>query len=455
MAKQLKKQSKDKQILKKHVAAIHIGAKLSLLQRKLVNALLYNAYEGLLTAKQHQINASVLCEMIGFDSNNTNYLKASLKGLMETVVEFDVLEDDGKSSWEAMVLLPYVKLKDGVCTYRYEQALAEKLYHPDVYSKINLSVLRDMNSAHALVLYENCYRYVDIAHTPWWDVDVFRKLMSVDQMISYKQFKLLNRAVIQPAMKEVNELSNIQLELETKRKGRTVTGLRFVIRPNPQLSLVGMDAEDDITAMPAYRALLAEGISKTLARAWVLEYDEAYVFEKLDLASNEAARGKIKSSKAGFLKAAVEQDFHNENAAKQKHLEVVETAKVQREKLEHQLEALKRAQREAETSYRWFCAEMIEEVFKAAPEARRDAIVAEFQLGLGSHIYVDAFKKSGWKDRLNASAIRNFWGARGVEFPSPADWAQKNGSTEPDTLRTQIQEIEGKIKKPVISVKQK
>jgi plasmid replication initiation protein len=218
MKKELKKQSKDKQILKKHVAAIHIGAKLSLLQRKLVNALLYNAYEGLLTSREHQINASVLCEMIGFDSNNTNYLKASLKGLMETVVEFDVLEDDGKSSWEAMVLLPYVKLKDGVCTYRYEQALAEKLYHPDVYSKINLSVLRDMNSAHALVLYENCYRYVDIAHTPWWDVDVFRKLMSVDQMISYKQFKLLNRAVIQPAMKEVNELSNIHLELETKRK---------------------------------------------------------------------------------------------------------------------------------------------------------------------------------------------------------------------------------------------
>ena len=134
-----------------------------------------------------------------------------------------------------------------------------------------------MKSAHALVLYENCYRYVDIAHTPWWDVDVFRKLMSVDQMTSYKQFKLLNRAVIQPALKEVNELSNIQLELETKRKGRSVTGLRFLIRPNPQLSLIGMDSEDDITMMPAYQALLAEGISKALARAWVLEHDEEYL----------------------------------------------------------------------------------------------------------------------------------------------------------------------------------
>jgi plasmid replication initiation protein len=455
MKKELKKQSKDKQILKKHVAAIHIGAKLSLLQRKLVNALLYNAYEGLLTSREHQINASVLCEMIGFDSNNTNYLKASLKGLMETVVEFDVLEDDGKSSWEAMVLLPYVKLKDGVCTYRYEQALAEKLYHPDVYSKINLSVLRDMNSAHALVLYENCYRYVDIAHTPWWDVDVFRKLMSVDQMISYKQFKLLNRAVIQPAMKEVNELSNIQLELETKRKGRTVTGLRFIIRPNPQLSLVGMDPEDDVTQMPSYQALLAEGISKTLARAWALEHDEQYIFEKLDLASSQAASGKIRSSKAGFLKSAIEEDYHNENVQKKKALEAAQEKKTAREKLERKLEALKTTQREAETSYRWHTAEIIEEAFQRLSEGEREAVTAEFQLSLGSSIYASAFKKGGWKDRLTFPDIKKFWEARGVSLPSPAAWAQKNGSQEPDIIKAQIDELEEQLKQPVKLVKPK
>lgn len=196
MSQELKKVSRDNQILKKHVAAIYIGAKLSLLQRKLVNALLYNAYDQLLTAENHEISASVLCEMIGFDSKNIGYLKGALKGLMETVVEFDVLEEDGERSWEAMVLLPYAKIKGGTCTYRYERALAEKLYHPDVYSKINLSVLREMNSAHALVLYENCYRFEGIGHTAWWDVDVFRKLMGVDMMSSYKPFKALNRNVI-------------------------------------------------------------------------------------------------------------------------------------------------------------------------------------------------------------------------------------------------------------------
>ena len=452
MGKEIKKPIKNNQILKKHVAAIHIGAKLSLLQRKLVNALLYNAYDGLLTAQEHHISASVLCEMIGFDSKNIGYLKGALKGLMETVVEFDVLEEDGKRSWEAMVLLPYARIKDGTCTYRYERALAEKLYHPDVYSKINLSVLREMNSSHALVLYENCYRFEGIGHTAWWDIEVFRKLMAVDTMSSYKPFKALNRNVIQPAMKEVNKLSNIQVEMETRMKGRTVTGLRFIIRPNAQLSLVGMDSEDEITDRRTYKALMAEGISKTLARAWVLEYDEEYIFDKLDLAGNEAAKGKIKSSKAGFLKAAVEQDFHNENAAKQQNLEAAQAAKVLREKRERQLEDLKKIHRDAENTYRRYCVEMIEEAFLALPAALRDSVSAEFQLSLGSRVYLDAFKKAGWSDRLNAPDIRKFWEARGLDFPFPADWAQKNGSSEPSVLKVKIEKLEAEITSAVVSV---
>ena len=450
MAKSVAKSSNNKQILKKHVAAIHIGAKLSLLQRKLINALLYNAYDELLTAREHHISTAVLCEMIGFDSNNTAHLKTALKGLMETIVEFDVLEEDGEQSWEAMVLLPYVKIKGGRCTYRYEQTLAEKLYHPDVYSKINLSVLREMNSAHALVLYENCYRYVDIAHTPWWDVDIFRKLMAVDKLASYQQFKLLNRAVIQPAMKEVNALSNIHVELETRRKGRTVTGVRFIIKPNAQMSLLGMSGEDEISEMPAYLRLVEEGISKTLARAWVLEHGETYVLEKLDLATKHAAAGKIKSSKSGFLKSAIEGDYRNEEAQIRKQVATVQSAKDARLKLEARRDALKAALREAEKSYRAEVASKIAKTLEPFSREHRDAVAVRFQEGLESRIQVEAFKKAGWKDRLNAPAIRDFWQKEGLDLPDPEKWARSTGRTGFGALTEQIMEVEAQLNKPVV-----
>lgn len=441
-----------RRVLKKNVSTIHINARLTLTQRKLVNALLYNAYEELLSEDTHSIPVSLLSEMIGFDSRNQAHLRQAIRGLTETSVEWDILEDDGTSVWEVSSLLSSARIRAGVCTYRYDKGLAEKLKHPDIYSKINLSVIRELRSSHALALYENCYRYVDIGHTAWWDLDVFRKLMSVDGLASYQEYKILKRDLITPSMREINKLSNIQLEMETRRKGRSVTGLRFLVKHNKQLSLVGMEEEDEISESRAYLALREQGISKTLARSWVLEFDEEYIFDKLDLASSQAASGKIKSSKAGFLKAAVEQDYHNEGAAKKKALEAAQERKAAREKLERELEALKTAQRDAETAYRWSTAEIIEEAFQELSEGQREAVTAEFQLGLSSTIYVNAFKKGGWKDRLTFPDIKKFWEARGLALPSRAEWAQKNGSQEPEALRAQIEELEKQLKQPVISV---
>ena len=428
--------------VKKNVSTIHINARLTLTQRKLVNALLYNAYEGLLSENTHSISVPLLSEMIGFDSRNQAHLRKALKGLTETSVEWDILEDDGTSVWEVSSLLSSARIRKGVCSYRYDRGLAEKLRHPDIYSKINLSVVRELRSSHALMLYENCYRYIDIGHTAWWDLDVFRKLMAVDELASYQEYKVLKRDLITPALTEINKLSNIQLELETRRKGRSVTGLRFLVSPNKQLSLMGLEEEDDITSSKAYRALREEGISKTLARAWVVEHDEAYIFEKLDLARDQAASGKIKSSKAGFLKSAIEDDYHNEKAQKQKQVTAAQAKKQEREQTEAKLEALKRAQRDAENGYRQACVVMVEAAFAALSQSDQEAVTSQFQQNLSSRIYLDAFKKGGWKDRLNFLDIKAFWQARGLVFPSSAEWASENGAKQPETLKTEIEELE-------------
>ena len=78
--------------VKKHVAAIHVSGKLTLLQRKLSNVLLLNAYDTLISRTRHQIDARTLCLMIGYNSNDIDTLKQSLKGLAETVAEWDMLD---------------------------------------------------------------------------------------------------------------------------------------------------------------------------------------------------------------------------------------------------------------------------------------------------------------------------------------------------------------------------
>ncbi len=70
--------------VKKHVAAIHVSGKLTLLQRRLSNVLLLNAYDTLMTQAVHRIDARTLCLMIGYNSHDMDTLKQSLRGLAET-----------------------------------------------------------------------------------------------------------------------------------------------------------------------------------------------------------------------------------------------------------------------------------------------------------------------------------------------------------------------------------
>ena len=79
--------------VKKNVAAIHVSGKLTLLQRKLSNVLLLNAYDTLIHRGSHAIDARTLCTMIGYNSNDMDTLKQSLRGLVETSAEWDMLDD--------------------------------------------------------------------------------------------------------------------------------------------------------------------------------------------------------------------------------------------------------------------------------------------------------------------------------------------------------------------------
>lgn len=436
------KKQQTTQIVTKNVSAIHISANLTVVQRKLVNALLYHAYDELIVEDTHEISVPLLMEMIGFESRNQDHLKKAIRGLTEKSVEWDIMEDDGTAVWEVSTLLSYVRIRKGLCTYRYDKSLAEKLRNPDVFAKINLSVVRDIRSVHSLVLYENCYRYIGVGQTPKWDVDVFRKLMAVDHLSSYQQFKILKRDVITPAMKEVNKVSNIQVELQTLMKGRSVVGIQFLVRPNPQLSLVGMLPEDDITSTDAYKALLGEGIGKRLAYDWVASKGEEYVMEKIELVADREAKGKITSSRSGYLKSAIEQDYHSDVSQKKKQQAAADEARYKRRQAEGELELLKRQLKEAEQGYRTQCIDLVDAAVGKLPADEQERIQSEFKASLKGKVFVDDFMRSGWGGKLVFADVHRFWSERGIPFPIADEVVVAGSSQRMLDIRERVKSFE-------------
>jgi hypothetical protein len=394
-----------RETVKKNVAAIHISGKLTLLQRKLSNVLLLNAYDALTSAQTHTIDARTLAMMVGYNSNDFDTLRASLRALAETVAEWDMLDEQGRQEWGVSSLLSFAKLKAGICEYAYSPALAQKLYDPKIYALINVQIQRNFSSGHGLALYENCYRFVRTGSTGWWALDVFRKLMGVDGSDYYGSFKHLNAKIIKPAVAEVNKSSDILIEPEFKKKGRTVTDIRFLIKGNPQKAMFEIDDGDGVRSLKIYKTLREQGVSDRLARQWIAEHGEDYVQQKLDYVSGQ---GGIKST-LGYLSAALRDDYKapEKEAAPEPSPEAVEAAREREaEKAQEDQAYAARASERAERSRKLA---IVEDLVSRRNPTQRDADKRLFLAGLDNDLDREHFRTHGWRSGLNAAAIFAFW----------------------------------------------
>ena len=374
-----------RETVKKHVAAIHVSGKLTLLQRKLSNVLLLNAYDLLGKQASFRIDARTLCLMVGYNSNDFDTLKQSLRGLAETVAEWDMLDEQGRQEWGVSSLLSYAKLKSGVCEYAYSPALAEKLGDPKVFALINLNIQRRFTSGHALALYENCYRFNKTRSTGWWSLDTFRRLMGVDDSSYYQTYKHLNAKIIKPAVAEVNKSSNIIVTPEVRKQGRAVTDIRFRIAPNPQLAILDLDDGAGARKAPVYDRLRGMGISDRLARQWITQHGEDAVAEKLDYVMNQT---NVRSP-ARYLAAALRDDY-DDDPPKGGSMAGQGTVSPQI------LTRAAKLQRVRDTS-------------AARTPTQRDADRRLFLSQIKDAAARDDFEKHGWMSALNAVGIFEFW----------------------------------------------
>ena len=323
------------QNLKKHIAAIHISNRLTLTQRKASNVLLFNAYESLLTARVHRIRVKDLAEAIGFNTNNLEPLKEALKTLARTVLEWNILDENGAhEEWGATTLLAQAVIKSGYCIYAYSPDLCEKLYRPEIYALLNLSIQRKFSSGYALALYENCLRYRRVGTTGWIPLDNLKRLLGIGETDAYYQdFRKFNDKVIKPAARQVNETSDLVLEVEYQRDRRKIKAVRFQVSDNPQMLLFAQrqaalaasaeaeaaDPAPGDTAEQVWRLrgkLVAFGLNARQIRMALASHAPSYLEDNIAVVERDLAAGKVRNLPA-YLLAALREDYRLAAAPRQ------------------------------------------------------------------------------------------------------------------------------------------
>lgn len=308
------------QRLKKSVGAIHSSGNLTLVQRKLANVLLYSAYDNLLSKRTHTIPVPIMCAMLGWEaSNRIDHLKEALAALQETRIEFN-LREDGHEVWESMTMLSYAHIKNGVCTYRYDEALAERLYDPAMFALINLKVQRQLDTAYALNLYENLYRFRNTTNgsTGEWSLEFFREIIGATANY-YDDYGQLNNKIIKPSLKSINQETDIEVRMEPVKQSRHVVGVKFFVQekseeekakmPNtlPGTSIKeAIDTFAEVRATQAFQALLKHGITERLAFAWIREKGEQGVLDLVAYTEERDAKKQIKTNTGAYMRGLIQ-----------------------------------------------------------------------------------------------------------------------------------------------------
>jgi hypothetical protein len=210
------------QNLKKHIAAIHINNRLTLTQRKASNVLLYNAYESLLTARVHRIRVKDLAEAIGFNTHNLDPLKEALKTLARTVLEWNILDEDGAPGGMGrhhpagagghQGRLLRLRLQPGTVrkALSARDLRAAQPQHPaQVQQQLRPGPVRELSALPA-----DRHHRLD-------RLDILKRLLGIGETDGYYQdFRKFNDKVIKPAVRQVNDTSDLLLEIDYQRDHR-------------------------------------------------------------------------------------------------------------------------------------------------------------------------------------------------------------------------------------------
>jgi hypothetical protein len=271
-----------------------------------------------------------------------------------------------------------------------------------MYARVCLSLQNKFDSKHALALWELCIDYLggerDYGETPFISLEQFRELMGITEGM-YPTFKRLSEKVVNPAIAEINQLSDFRVTVDYQRQSRKVAALKFKIRrvvylPDKGQGVLFPEWDD----MPVVvRELKEAGIS--LHEAWEIwqqsfscvyegvrpavpseqanEAFEHYIREKIHLLKRNLASGKVESI-TGFLLDAIRKNFANpEYAQERKRHEVVEALKVNK-KRKTQIERLEGQKAEIEKVRDEALRETYEELARMFPEVLEAALGSIF-----------------------------------------------------------------------------
>lgn len=271
--------------------------------------------------QEEEITSSELASICGFDKNNAyNIIKDSAKKLSQSTLNSYSGEDYKLIPWFASIVH-----EKGIIRYQLNSKLEPELLqlyeNKKIYVSIDLSLLPKFKSIYALRLYlilkGDLVSYK--LHARYTLEEICNKLMLSN---AYNPKGNISAAgsqkakIIEPAINEINEISDIYITFEPVKSLRKILGWEFTIkRKSLEETSLGLWYKNDDEVNETIKELIEYGVDKPALLPLLEKFKEKedFIVAKLD-ALNELRLANNKTeieNKAGWLYEAIKNSNPN------------------------------------------------------------------------------------------------------------------------------------------------
>ena len=331
------KKSVTELVLKKPNQTIMISnGNITATQRKAYNVLLYKASDELRTdasKSEFFIAIADIKRMAGIKATDNWHLKKDIKSLKN--IDIEIIKDNG--DWVMFNLLSQAEKEGDFLLYDLPKIIRDALIQNDYYTALDMMIIKTLTSKYSVIIYEIAMRYNKV-EIPKFEIDEFKKLTGTEK---YKNFKDIRKRVIEPAIEEINEKSDMEISYKTFAAGRRVKEIKFKIERKDQIIIdepITEITDDRLTALES--ELISLKLSKKNAQNFVKKYPEDQIRRNIDLTLKKAEDGEVRKI-PGFLTDSIKEDYAKDyKPVDEKHQGLVSEAKKCRQKTRNTCQAV-------------------------------------------------------------------------------------------------------------------
>lgn len=305
--------------IRKHVTIIHAYSMMSILQRKIVNVLLYEAIQG--KHLNHQNSIAVECQIpfsslrkaVRFNSNNTQYLKEAIDGLASLKIEWNLLKDKVPTNISFLNLRILhgapTFYQDNTINFSFHKIMLDLVENPSIYGTLDVELQSQFESKYGHALYENSTRFINLQKNKIIHLETFRKILGVQEE-KYASMRELTRNVISPSIEEVNDRANFIVSLEAVKSGRKVIGFEVFVKNRKKTIIVNNNlAENNDIKIRKEIETVFGALSPTVLENILSNYSEQYLLEKIEYTKKYAKKTSSGLYPIPYFISAIKHDY--------------------------------------------------------------------------------------------------------------------------------------------------